>query len=271
MLEKSIVGGTVRHVSDLVSLEWETAAVGETGDTDSWNAWWHQSKPVTVPPHTIRRVIVDLENYYCAYPELVGSGGAGSEIYLNWAEALYTEADPKFYEAKKGQRDQSEGMCDWGLGNRFTLEGGAQRVYCPLWWRCGRYIQLVIKTGDKPITLERLFGWANAPFAWLIGVPASDCVAVGQVLGERLVTNEFLGYVSLTSLSREGLLQDRSFTLATYALCGFANFTSIAIQIGGIGALVPERRADLARFGFIAMLGGVLACYLTACLVGFLL
>ncbi|HMP83964.1 MAG TPA: nucleoside transporter C-terminal domain-containing protein [Verrucomicrobiota bacterium] len=120
-----------------------------------------------------------------------------------------------------------------------------------------------------PVTLQKLFGWVNAPFAWLLGVPAKDCVAVGQVLGERIVLNEFIGYFSLKDLKET--LDPRSFTIATYALCGFANFSSIAIQIGGIGSLAPNRRADLASLGVRAMLGGVLASYLTATIAGILL
>jgi CNT family concentrative nucleoside transporter len=122
----------------------------------------------------------------------------------------------------------------------------------------------------SPVTLQVLFGWVNAPFAWLMGVPSEDCVVVGQVLGERIVTNEFLGYLSLTSIHQQTPLTERGFTLATYALCGFANFSSIAIQIGGIGVLAPERRQDLARLGLRAMVGGLLTCYLTATVVGLL-
>ena len=120
-----------------------------------------------------------------------------------------------------------------------------------------------------PVTLQKLFGWINAPFAWLMGVPARDCVAIGQMLGERIVLNEFVGYLTLTS--PKTVVEPRSFVLATYALCGFANFASIAIQIGGIGALAPERRGDLAELGARAMVGGVLASYLTATVVGILL
>src|SRR5688572_16944851 len=120
-----------------------------------------------------------------------------------------------------------------------------------------------------PVTLQNIFGWLNAPFAWLIGVPWKDCVTVGQVMGERIVLNEFIGYLSLSQ--RAGELDSRSFVLATYALCGFANFSSIAIQIGGIGALAPNRRADLAQLGLRAMVGGLLACYMTACVVGMLI
>ena len=120
---------------------------------------------------------------------------------------------------------------------------------------------------DQP--LQILFGWVNAPFAWLMGVPAKDCFAIGQILGERVVLNEFIGYLDLTRSASQ--FDPRSFTLATYALCGFANFSSIAIQVGGIGSLAPERRGDMARLGFRAMIGGLLASYMTACIAGILL
>lgn len=128
--------------------------------------------------------------------------------------------------------------------------------------------QRSVGVGD-PVTLERLAGWINAPFAWLLGVPGRDCLAVGQVLGERIVLNEFIGYFTLKDMKET--LDPRSFTIATYALCGFANFASIAIQIGGIGSLVPSRRGDLAKLGLRAMLGGLLASYLTATIAGLLL
>ena len=120
---------------------------------------------------------------------------------------------------------------------------------------------------DRP--LQTVFGWVNAPFAWLMGVPSHDCLAVGQILGERIVLNEFIGYLDLTSPKM--ILDERSFTLATYALCGFANFSSIAIQVGGIGSLAPERRGDMARLGIRAMIGGLLASYMTATIAGLLL
>jgi CNT family concentrative nucleoside transporter len=127
----------------------------------------------------------------------------------------------------------------------------------------------LLRPFEVQLTLQTIFGWVNAPFAWLMGVPPQDCALVGQVLGERIVLNEFLGYLSLTQ--QKDALGERSFILATYALCGFANFSSVAIQIGGIGALAPNRRSDLAQLGLRAMLGGLLACYLTAAIVGILL
>jgi CNT family concentrative nucleoside transporter len=123
----------------------------------------------------------------------------------------------------------------------------------------------------SPVTFQDAFGWVNAPFAWLMGVPAHDTLAVGQILGERIVANEFVGYLHLTNPSTATALDPRSFTIATYALCGFANFASIAIQVGGIGSLAPERRSEMAKIGFRAMCGGLLAAYMTASLAGFLL
>ena len=121
-------------------------------------------------------------------------------------------------------------------------------------------------------TIQEAVGWLNVPFAWLMSVPADECVRVGSVLGERVVLNEFIGYLHLSGMMEgEGALSPRTSAIATYALCGFANFASVAIQIGGIGTLVPGRRADLAKLGPRAMVGGLLACYLTATVAGLLM
>jgi CNT family concentrative nucleoside transporter len=119
------------------------------------------------------------------------------------------------------------------------------------------------------LSLQQIFGWVFAPVAWSLGVPWRDAATVGNLLGTRMVLNEFIAFAELGTL--KGSLDPRSFTIATFALCGFANFSSIGIQIGGIGALVPERRHDLARLGLRAMLAGTLANFLTAIIVGFLL
>ncbi len=123
--------------------------------------------------------------------------------------------------------------------------------------------------GFHGITLQTMLGKANAPFAWLMGIPWRDCEVVGQALGERVVLNEFVGYLSLSN--NKANLDPRSITVATYALCGFANFASIGIQIGGISALAPNRRGDLAKLGIRAMIAGLLACYITATVVGIIL
>ncbi len=123
-----------------------------------------------------------------------------------------------------------------------------------------------LEAKSHAISLQQVFGWVNAPFAFMMGVPFKDCKIIGQILGERIVLNEFIAYVTLTQ--NKANIDPRSFTIATYALCGFANFSSIAIQIGGIGSLVPSRKEDLAKLGFKAMIGGLLASYLTACIAG---
>lgn len=121
------------------------------------------------------------------------------------------------------------------------------------------------------LSFEGILGYAFRPFAFLLGIAWEDCAIVGRLLGEKTVVNEFLSYIHLSEHMKAGTLSPRSVTIATYALCGFANFSSIAIQIGGIGALEPGRRQDLARCGFIAMVGGTLASFMSACVAGILL
>jgi CNT family concentrative nucleoside transporter len=120
-----------------------------------------------------------------------------------------------------------------------------------------------------PLSLEGILGVICAPLAFVMGVPWKDCFAVGDLLGTRLVLNELFAYSRLGPLKET--LDPRSFTIATYALCGFANIGSIGIQIGGIGVLAPERRNDLARLGVRALLAGTLANFVSACIAGLLL
>ncbi len=122
----------------------------------------------------------------------------------------------------------------------------------------------------EPLTLERMLGWLCAPLAWIIGVEWNDAQAVGQLIGEKTIFNEFLAYKSLL-VDYQGQLSDRSFTIATYALCGFANLGSIAVTIGGISGLAPDRRRDFAKYGFRAMIGGALAAFMTASIAGMLI
>jgi CNT family concentrative nucleoside transporter len=119
------------------------------------------------------------------------------------------------------------------------------------------------------LSLQQIFGWVFAPIAWAMGVPWRDAPTIGNLLGTRMALNEFVAYSQLGPMKAS--LDPRSFTIATFALCGFANFSSIGIQIGGIGALAPSRRHDLARLGMRAMLAGTLANFLTATIAGFLL
>src|SRR3954451_15910930 len=119
------------------------------------------------------------------------------------------------------------------------------------------------------LSLQQIFGWVFAPIAWSMGVPWRDAPTIGNLVGTRMALNEFVAYSQLGPL--KGTLDPRSFTIATFALCGFANFSSIGIKIGGIGALAPTRRHDLARLGLRAMLAGTLANFITATIAGFLL
>jgi CNT family concentrative nucleoside transporter len=123
--------------------------------------------------------------------------------------------------------------------------------------------------GLAGLSLQQIFGWGFAPIAWAMGVPWRDAPTIGNLLGTRMALNEFIAYSQLGPM--KATLDPRSFTIATIALCGVANFSSIGIQIGGIGALAPSRRHDLARLGLRAMLAGTLANFITATIAGFLL
>jgi len=121
------------------------------------------------------------------------------------------------------------------------------------------------------ISLQVVLGWAFSPVAWLLGVPWVDCPKVGGLLGTRTVLNELIAFGDLGGLMKSGAIGPRSTVIATFALCGFANFSSIGIQLGGIGALAPERRKDLASLGLRALLAGTLANFLSACIAGVLI
>ncbi|HUF25064.1 MAG TPA: nucleoside transporter C-terminal domain-containing protein [Vicinamibacterales bacterium] len=129
------------------------------------------------------------------------------------------------------------------------------------------YILGMIRPG---LSLPVIFSWLFAPLALMMGVPVQDAGAVGDLLGTKLVANEFVAYVKLTSEYR-GLISDRAYTLSTFALTGFANFASIGILLGGIGAMAPSRRGDLARLGMKALLGGFLATMINASIAAMLL
>jgi concentrative nucleoside transporter, CNT family len=119
-----------------------------------------------------------------------------------------------------------------------------------------------------PASMEQLFGVIFSPVAWLLGVSWNDCATIGRLLGERLVTNEFIAFIDLGKVKSQ--IDPHSFMIATFALCGFANFSSIAIQVGGIGALAPSRKSDLARLGMRAVAAGTMANFMSACIAGML-
>jgi len=142
----------------------------------------------------------------------------------------------------------------------------------PLTW-IGEVTGLQAALG-KPTDMATLLGYLLAPLAWVIGVPWSDADVVGGLIGTKVVLNEFVAYLQLADIVNGNVagvvLTEKGKLIATYALCGFANFSSIAIQIGGIGGLAPDRRADLARFGLRAVLGGSIATFMTATIAGVL-
>ena len=145
-------------------------------------------------------------------------------------------------------------------------------INAPLTW-LGEVTGLAALLG-KPTNLATIFGYVLAPLAWVIGTPWADATTVGSLIGQKVVINEFVAYMQLSEIIKGNVdgvvLSDEARLIATYALCGFANFSSIAIQIGGIGGLAPDRRADLAKFGMRAVLGGTIATLMTATIAGVL-
>lgn len=126
-------------------------------------------------------------------------------------------------------------------------------------------------TEYKTLSFDLLIGYAGAPIVWLMGVPNGDIVYVGELLGKKTVINEFVGYMRLGEMKSQGMLSDKAILMSTYLLCGFANFASIGIQIGGIGALVPSRKGLLSKLGVRALIGGTIACLMTAVVVGMMM
>ena len=126
---------------------------------------------------------------------------------------------------------------------------------------------VLMPTGEEAkLSLQVIFGWVCAPFTWLMGVPWSEALAAGALLGEKTVLNEFVAYLSLAQMG--DTLTPRTTIIMSYALCGFANFSSVGILIGGIGSLAPERQHDIAQLGMRALLGGTIAAMITAAVAG---
>ena len=143
------------------------------------------------------------------------------------------------------------------IGLIALVNGGIQ------WLHATRYF------GWLPDSMQGILGRIFAPVAWLLGVKWNDCATVGNLLGTRLILNEFVAFADLGKIG--SMLDPKSFVIATYALCGFANLSSVAIQVGGIGALAPSRKSDLARLGMKAVAAGTLANFMSACIAGMLL
>lgn len=152
-------------------------------------------------------------------------------------------------------------MVNWGLANWV---GG--------WTGLNTWIAGATDARYTEFSLQYIFGLLFAPLAWLMGIDAGQLMVSGQVIGEKTILNEFYAYTTLAKMKETGVLTDvRAQIILTYALCGFSNLASIGIQIGGIGALAPNQRATLAQLGLKALLGGSIACFLTACVAGMLI
>ncbi|MEK6642292.1 MAG: nucleoside transporter C-terminal domain-containing protein [Planctomycetota bacterium] len=130
---------------------------------------------------------------------------------------------------------------------------------------------MVHAMGAEHLNLDSLLGLLFSPVAWVLGVESGDCRMYGGLLGKAMATNEMIAYRTLGEIAKEGAMTQRSIIMVTYSLCGFANFSSIGIQIGGIGSLAPERRGDLVRLGPRAMLAGAMASWMTGCIAGMLI
>jgi len=156
MLDRALAAGTLRLVANVAAADTRAIAVdtaAQRSDAAAWSALLAGRGPVVVPPDTMLRAIVDLENYYCAYPELVTSGGAGSTVRILWAESLFEERNP--IGGRKGNRDEVEGKYFIGIGDTFEPDGGTRRRFSTLWWQAGRYLELFVQTGKQPLTIER--------------------------------------------------------------------------------------------------------------------
>lgn len=160
-------------------------------------------------------------------------------------------------------------------GMKLALNVGAMLiVFLALIAMCDKGIALVGDLFRMNWSLQAGLGYAFAPLAWLLGIEGKDCVPAGQLLGLKMAATEFVAYEKLAGWLKPDSpvkLEPRTVAIMTYALCGFSNFASIGVQIGGLGEMAPARRSDLARLGFRAMLGGTLACCLTACVAGAIL
>lgn len=167
MLDQPVPPGKTRHVQAVPSLEVATIPVMASehlpDEAAGWDGLLAADQPLTIPSHTRRRVLIDLGDYYCAYPQLLVSGGAGAAVRVQWAESLFHPHPSKDASGNdrpgprgKGDRGEIEGKVFRGLGDRFDLDGGEGRLYEPLWWEAGRYVQVVVETSDQPLTIRAL-------------------------------------------------------------------------------------------------------------------
>ncbi len=208
---------------------------------------------------------------------LMAASAMSAPAALMIAKILYpeTEESPTMGRVKMNVQKESSNLIDAAAsgaasGLKLALNVLAMILaFIALLAMINWLLGLVGGLFNLPISIGGIFGYVFAPLAFFMGVDPSDILPFGNLLGTKIAVNEFVAYIQLSEL--KGTISERSYTIATYALCGFANFGSIAIQIGGISGIAPERRSDLAALGLKAMFGGALASFLTATIAGLLL
>lgn len=156
MLEVPRRAGVCRHVQAVSAIDTSNLPVRASDHLPAEVAGWNQMLaghgPVTIPAHTLRRVIVDLREYYCVYPQVTLSGGNGATVRVWWAESLFTNPKTRV----KDNRDEIEGKFFWGIGDTFVADGGRRRLFEPFWWEAGRYLEIVVATADEPVTIDQM-------------------------------------------------------------------------------------------------------------------
>lgn len=193
-----------------------------------------------------------------------------ANIMMPETEVSLTKGTVKIQLEKSAENVLDAACTGAGDGLKLALNVGAMLIaFIALTAMANYFFSFLPAVGGMPMSIERVLGWIFAPIAYIVGVDFKDIGAVGTLIGQKMLINEFVAYLSLKDL--KDVISERSFTIATYALCGFANFSSIAIQIGGTGSLVPSRRADIAKLGFKAMIGATIATLMTATFAGMLL
>lgn len=181
MREERVFAGQVRHIDDAGLSDSRTRVVIPDNAVAREDTAWYDlptGHPVIVPPNAKRRVILDLDNYFCAYPELVTSGGKGSKVRVQWAESLFERAPGQgewIGRMGKGNRDQITGKIFWGVGDLFEPDGGDHRLFETLWWEAGRYVEIVVETGAEPLTIESFhLRETHYPYPWQGSFASSD-------------------------------------------------------------------------------------------------
>ena len=229
---------------------------------------------------------VDLDVGRLMFAEqLLGASLMAAPAALVIAKILYPETEqPKTMGDVKIEVEQEDAngidaaANGAGLGLKLALNVGAMLLAFIALLEMGNYFLFhfgewtyINEILEDDLKIETVLGWLFSPLAFIMGIPWEDALDVGALLGTKIVLNEFVAYTQFSEAISEGLLTDKTIFMTTFALCGFANFASIAIQIGGIGGIAPERKSDLARFGITAVVAGTMANMMTATIAGMLL